>query len=94
MILCQHGLPTPDFAVLDSSRAPAPELDYPLIVKPKNESVSFGLRIVHSEQELRDAAGTTLRTGRLDFDVPAPARAILDAIAREDLEFEEIVAER
>jgi D-alanine-D-alanine ligase len=28
-----------------------------LIVKPKNEAVSFGLRIVHDESELREAAG-------------------------------------
>lgn len=57
MILRQHGLPTPDFAVLDSPQAPTPELPYPLIVKPKNEAVSFGLRVVPNEAELREAAG-------------------------------------
>ncbi len=61
MILRQHGLPTPDFAVLHSPDGAVSGLNYPLIVKPKNEAVSFGLRIVHNEQELREAA-------RLIFD--------------------------
>lgn len=56
MILRQHGLPTPDFAVLQTPDAPLPELEYPLIVKPKNEAVSFGLKIVQDEAELRAAA--------------------------------------
>ena len=34
-----------------------PGLTFPLIVKPKNEAVSFGIRIVNTEAELRDAAG-------------------------------------
>jgi D-alanine-D-alanine ligase len=34
-----------------------PDLTFPLIVKPKNEAVSFGIRIVNTEAELRDAAG-------------------------------------
>ncbi|MHC4092756.1 MAG: ATP-grasp domain-containing protein, partial [Planctomycetota bacterium] len=57
MILRQHGLPTPDFAVLDSPDAAVPELTFPLIVKPKNEAVSFGLKIVHNTKDLREAAG-------------------------------------
>jgi D-alanine-D-alanine ligase len=57
MILRQHGLPTPEFAVLDSPDAPVPELPYPLIVKPKSEAVSFGLKVVANEAELREAAG-------------------------------------
>jgi D-alanine-D-alanine ligase len=56
MIFRQHGVPTPDFAVLDAPGFEAPGLRYPLIVKPKNEAVSFGLRIVTSERELREAA--------------------------------------
>jgi D-alanine-D-alanine ligase len=56
MILRQNNLPTPDFAVLDTPDAPLPELSYPMIVKPKNEAVSFGLKVVHNEEELRAAA--------------------------------------
>lgn len=56
MIFKQQGLPTPDFAVLEAPGFETPELEYPLIVKPKNEAVSFGIRIVNNEQELREAA--------------------------------------
>ncbi|RMG69669.1 MAG: ATP-grasp domain-containing protein, partial [Nitrospirae bacterium] len=55
-IFRQNGLPTPDFAVLDTPNFDAPELRYPLIVKPKNEAVSLGLKIVNNEEELREAA--------------------------------------
>ena len=56
MIFRQQGLPTPDFAVLNSWDFELPNLDYPMIVKPKNEAVSFGLKIVQNEKELRSAA--------------------------------------
>lgn len=56
MILRQHDLPTPDFAVLNTPDAPVPDLRYPMIVKPKNEAVSFGLKVVHNERKLREAA--------------------------------------
>ena len=56
MILRQNGLPTPDFAVLNTPDDEISELTYPLIVKPKNESVSFGLKVVHDEAQLRAAA--------------------------------------
>ncbi len=52
----KNGLPTPGFAVLDGPEFPTPELQYPLIVKPRNEAVSFGIRIVNDEAELREAA--------------------------------------
>lgn len=55
-IFRQFGLPTADFAVLGEPGFAAPELAYPLIVKPKNEAVSFGIRVVNNEQELREAA--------------------------------------
>ncbi|MHC4260947.1 MAG: ATP-grasp domain-containing protein [Planctomycetota bacterium] len=58
MIFQQHGIPTPDYAVLESPDGPLPEMDFPLIVKPRNESVSFGLRVVHDEDALREAATT------------------------------------
>jgi D-alanine-D-alanine ligase len=57
MILKQNGLPTPDFVVLETPDSPIPDdLHYPMVVKPKNEAVSFGLRIVHDEPELREGA--------------------------------------
>jgi D-alanine-D-alanine ligase len=57
MIFQQNGVPTPDFAVLDGPGFEMPDVQFPLIVKPKNEAVSFGIRIVNTEDELRDAAG-------------------------------------
>ena len=33
-----------------------PDLTYPMIVKPKNEAVSFGLKVVDGEDSLREAA--------------------------------------
>jgi len=56
MIFLQHGLPTPAFTVLASREFDLPDLAFPLIVKPKNESVSMGIKIVNSEAELRNAA--------------------------------------
>ena len=56
MIFRQNHLPTPDFAVLDAPGFTVPELTYPLIVKPKNEAISFGIQVVNNEEELRAAA--------------------------------------
>jgi D-alanine-D-alanine ligase len=56
MIFVQHGLATPEFAVLESPESPLPDLPFPLIVKPRNEAVSFGIQIVNDPDELRAAA--------------------------------------
>lgn len=65
MILRQHGLPTPDFMVLQNEGDTVSEdLAFPMIVKPKNEAVSFGLKIVENEGELREAAGIIFREFR------------------------------
>ena len=57
MILRQQDIPTPEFIVMEAPDAAIPsDLRYPMIVKPKNESVSFGLAVVNNEKELRDAA--------------------------------------
>lgn len=56
MIFRQHGIPTPDFVVLKDPDFDPPDLEYPLIVKPKNESVSMGLKVVNNFDELREAA--------------------------------------
>ena len=57
MILRQNNIPTPDFVVLDTPEAPIPgDLPYPMIVKPKNEAVSFGLAVVNDADELRQSA--------------------------------------
>ena len=66
-----EGLPTPDFAVLNAPDAEVPELVYPVIVKPKNEAVSFGITVCRDEAEMRAArpSGTRARpaaTPRVD----------------------------
>ncbi|MBL6974302.1 MAG: D-alanine--D-alanine ligase [Deltaproteobacteria bacterium] len=56
MIFRENGLPTPDFHLMEDHLAPLPDLPWPMIVKPRNEAVSFGLKVVHDEAELREAA--------------------------------------
>lgn len=56
MMFAHEGLPTPDFAVFKSPDFAIPEFGFPMIVKPKNEAVSLGLKVVRDEQELMEAA--------------------------------------
>ncbi len=74
VIFRQNGLPTPDFAVLNDPNFKAPDLKYPLIVKPKNEAVSMGIRIVNDEKELREAAQVILDT----FEQPVLAEQYIE----------------
>jgi len=63
MIFRQHNLPTPDFTVLNSWEDQLPgDLSFPLVVKPKNEAVSFGVTIVQNKEELKDATRTIFET--------------------------------
>ncbi|MBN2315334.1 MAG: ATP-grasp domain-containing protein [Sedimentisphaerales bacterium] len=63
MIFQQHGLPTPDFTVVNSwEDCSQVDLPFPLIVKPKNEAVSFGLKIVNNINELTQAADVIFQT--------------------------------
>lgn len=54
-IFQQHSLATPDYAVVDSWKNINCDMTYPLIVKPRNEAVSFGVRIVNNKEELQEA---------------------------------------
>ena len=74
MLFVQNGVPTPEFAVLDAPGFALPPLDFPLIVKPKNESVSFGLQIVNNAQELRDASDVIFR----EYDQPVLAERYIE----------------
>ena len=63
MIFQQHNLPTPDFTVVNSWEDYSKvDLPYPLIVKPKNEAVSFGIKIVNNKEELAEAADVIFQT--------------------------------
>lgn len=55
VVMQKAGIPTPDFWVFSTSDEEMGDVVYPVIVKPKMESVSFGLRVVHNEADLREA---------------------------------------
>jgi D-alanine-D-alanine ligase len=55
IILQQHKLPTPQFWFFSSPTEKMDDVIYPVIVKPKMEAVSMGMRIVDNQNDLRDA---------------------------------------
>ncbi|MDX1359086.1 MAG: ATP-grasp domain-containing protein, partial [Clostridia bacterium] len=55
IILQKNGISTPDFWVFSSVDEDMSDVKFPVIVKPKMESVSFGLRVVHNMEELKEA---------------------------------------
>jgi len=55
ILLRDAGVPTPDWTVMERPRRDPGDLRYPLIVKPRHESTSFGLRIVNDGIELFEA---------------------------------------
>lgn len=55
IIMQKHGISTPDFWVFNSAQDNMSDVKYPVIVKPKMESVSFGLKVVYNEDDLREA---------------------------------------
>ena len=59
-LLRQHGLPTPEFAIMYSADEPDPGFDYPLVVKPLAEASSLGVRFVHNPGQMRTAVAENL----------------------------------
>jgi D-alanine-D-alanine ligase len=57
MIFRQQGIPTADFTVLKDRDFDAPDIPYPVIVKPQSEAVSFGIKVCKNSRELKEAAG-------------------------------------
>jgi D-alanine-D-alanine ligase len=54
------GLPTPNHQVFSDPDQRVGNLQFPLIVKPRGEAASFGLRIVESEVALKEAVDNVL----------------------------------
>lgn len=54
-LLQAAGIPTPAFALMEEAQAPPRDLRYPLIVKPRRESTSYGLALVHDRRGLDEA---------------------------------------
>lgn len=50
-----NNLPTPEFWVFNSAEEDLSKVKYPVIVKPKMESVSFGLKVVYNNEDLKEA---------------------------------------
>jgi D-alanine-D-alanine ligase len=74
IIFKQNGVPTADFAVLKEPGFDVPDVSFPLIVKPKNEAVSFGIKVVKNERELRQAADAIFEK----FSQPVLAESYID----------------
>lgn len=54
-ILQASNLPTPNYRVYMSPELDAPFLNFPVIVKPRGEAASFGLRVVDDTPSLEEA---------------------------------------
>lgn len=54
-LLRDAGIPTPNFCVMRRGTEPARHLRFPVVVKPRHESTSFGLQLVHDPRDLSNA---------------------------------------
>lgn len=71
MVLQQRGLPTPDFWFFSSADVDVSDVKYPVIVKPKMEAVSMGLKIVDNPDDLRAAIREVIEMYQQDALVEA-----------------------
>ncbi len=55
VILQRYNIQTPPFWVFSTGQEDMHDVQYPVMVKPKMEAVSYGLRVAHNEDELREA---------------------------------------
>lgn len=55
ILIQKNGLPTPDFWVFSRPDEDMSAVEFPAIVKPKMEAVSFGLKVVYTREELMEA---------------------------------------
>ena len=55
IILQKHNIPTPNFWVFSDSLENLEAVQFPVIVKPKMEAVSYGLSVVHNIDQLKTA---------------------------------------
>lgn len=61
IIMQKNDIPTPEFWVFSSEKEDMSNVKFPAIVKPKMESVSFGLKIVNNKDELKEAVTFVIR---------------------------------
>ncbi len=55
IIMQKHNIPTPEFWVFSTGSENMSDIIYPVIVKPKMEAVSYGLKIAENEKDLRES---------------------------------------
>lgn len=68
IILLRNNLPTPEYRVILGSNDNLSDIDfYPVIVKPRSEAVSIGMKVVHNHQDLKNAVNAMLSEGRQVF---------------------------
>jgi len=72
-IFLASNLPTPSYRVFLSDELDAPYLKYPVIVKPRGEAASFGVKIVHDDSELKNAISELLE----EYKQPALAEEFI-----------------
>ncbi|TIV91204.1 MAG: ATP-grasp domain-containing protein, partial [Mesorhizobium sp.] len=54
-LIRDSGVPTPNFRVMRRGTEGTGDLRFPVVVKPRHESSSFGLQLVHEPARLRQA---------------------------------------
>ena len=55
VIMQKHGIPTPSFWTFSEPEEDMKNVEYPVIAKPAMEAVSYGVRIVDNEEDLKKA---------------------------------------
>jgi len=67
ILLQKHNIPTPNFWVFSDPFDDLEAVQFPAIVKPKMEAVSYGLSIVHNSDQLKEAIDNIIK----EFNQPA-----------------------
>ena len=61
ILMIEAGVPTPAFKVMKEVGESDQGLTYPLVVKPRHESTSFGLQLVHNREQLDRAVASIVQ---------------------------------
>lgn len=59
-LLHRAGIPTPGYAVMSQPGPTPPGLHYPLVVKPRHESTSYGLRLAENSDQLAESVAAVI----------------------------------
>ena len=73
LLMASH-LPTPDYRVYYSPDIEAPHLKFPIIVKPRGEAGSYGLKVVNDKTKLIEAVSEIIT----EFKQPALAEEFIE----------------